>query len=108
MDGRTLCFKVEPGVPMNAERTLIVSIVFLILGLGLIFGYSHGTVSFSAAYPISGTALQVDLKTMGVPAIAGLAATLLGTILLIVAAVQAIVAQWPLSQSATRGSSPIA
>jgi hypothetical protein len=93
---------------MNSERNLIVSIVLLIAGLGLIFGYSHGSVNLSAAYPISGAALQVDLKTTGLPAIAGLAATLLGTIFLIVAAVQAILAQWPLSQRTAGGSSPAA
>jgi len=93
---------------MNAERNLIVSIVLMIAGLGLIFGYSHGAVTFSAAYPVSATGLQIDLKKTGLPASAGLAATLLGTTLLPAAAVQAILAQWPLSQSATRGRSPVA
>src|SRR5215467_14415497 len=50
---------------MNSERTLLTSILFLLLGLGLIFGYCHGTVGFSAAYPVSGTSLQVAINSTG-------------------------------------------
>ena len=78
---------------MNAERTLIASVVFLAVGLGLIFGYTHGDVNFSAAYPFAGASLDVLIKTTGMPAMAGFAATVLGTILLLMSFVQAIIAQ---------------
>lgn len=82
---------------MNSERSLIASVVFFLIGLGLIFGYCHGTIGVSGAYPIAGAALDVAIKTTGWPAVAGTAATLIGVVLLIVALVQAIVAQvrWP-------------
>ena len=83
---------------MNSERTLLSSIVFLVLGLGLIFGYCHdSTVGFNAAYPASGASLQVAIKTAGLPAMAGVASTVLGVLLLIIATIQAIVGQvgWP-------------
>jgi hypothetical protein len=79
---------------MNSERTLLTSIVFLALGLGLIFGYSHGsTIGLSAAYPVSGASLQIVINTNGLPAMAGAASTLIGILLLMIAMVQAIVGQ---------------
>lgn len=78
---------------MNSARTLIASIIFLGLGLGLIFGFTHGTVGFSAAYPVSGASLQVSLNTTGMPAMAGFAATVLGTLLLLIALIQAILTE---------------
>ncbi|HUO16879.1 MAG TPA: hypothetical protein VMX38_17985 [Verrucomicrobiae bacterium] len=78
---------------MNFARTLIASIVFLGLGLGLIFGFTHGTAGFSAAYPASGASLQLSINTTGMPAMAGFGATLLGTLLLLIALIQAIVAE---------------
>jgi uncharacterized membrane protein len=78
---------------MNAKRILIASVVFLGLGLGLIFGYCHGTVNFNAAYPASGASLQIAINTTGLPAMTGFAATVLGVILLAIALVQAVVAE---------------
>ena len=75
---------------MNSERTLIASVVFLCVGLALIFGYCHGTVGFNAVYPASGTSLQISINTTGIPAIVGAAATVVGTLLLIAASVQAL------------------
>jgi len=76
----------------------------LALGLGLIFGYCHdSTVSFSAAYPVSGAALQIAINTNGLPAMAGVASTLIGVLLLIIATIQAIVGQvrWPAGRQAS-------
>ncbi|MFZ0808647.1 MAG: hypothetical protein WAN03_20805 [Candidatus Sulfotelmatobacter sp.] len=78
---------------MKAERILIAAVVFLAVGLGLIFGYSHGTAGFSAAYPFSGASLQIAINTTGLPAMTGFAATMLGVILLAIALVQAIFAE---------------
>lgn len=78
---------------MSCERTLIAAVVLLGIGLGLIFGYTHGTGTFTAAYPISGTALQLAINTSGASAMVGLVATVLGALLLIVAFLQALVAE---------------
>ncbi len=82
---------------MNCERSLIGSVVFLLIGLGLLFGDCHGTIGLSGAYPIAGAAIEVSVKTTGWPAIVGVSATLIGVVLLVVALVQALVAQvrWP-------------
>jgi hypothetical protein len=80
---------------MNCQRSLIASVIFLTLGLGLVFGYCHGTVGFGAAYPISGTALQFSITTTGLPALAGSISTLLGVLLLIVALLQAVIGEVP-------------
>jgi TRAP-type C4-dicarboxylate transport system permease small subunit len=78
---------------MNSERTLIAAVVFLAVGLSLLFGYTQGTVNFSAAYPVSGASFQAAIKTTGMPAMAGFPATVVGAILLVVALVQAIIGQ---------------
>jgi hypothetical protein len=78
---------------MNSERALIASIVFLGLGLGLIFGYCHdSTVAFSAAHPAAGASLQIVINTNGWPAMAGTAAAaVIGILLLFAALVYAVV-----------------
>lgn len=78
---------------MNCERSLIAAVVFLITGGGLIFGFTHGTAGFGAAYPIAGTTFEISLKTTGAPALGGVIATLLGILLLLIAVIQAVVAQ---------------
>ena len=78
---------------MNTDRFLIASVACLALGLGLIFGYCHGTAGFSAAYPVAGASLQLSLTTAGLPAVAGFAFTVLGILLLIWALVDAVFRQ---------------
>ena len=91
---------------MNAERTLIVAVGVLALGLGLIFGFCHGNAGVSAAYPPSGASFQLSITTTGFPAEGGFAATVIGVVLLLAAFLQAIVEQvrWPHQDSKHQGS----
>jgi hypothetical protein len=80
---------------MKSDYVLIGSVLSLAIGLGLIFGYTHGSVLFSAANPVSGASLQVSINTTGLPAMVGVPLTLLGLLLLIAAVVSAIVRTLP-------------
>lgn len=79
---------------MNSERTLIAAILVLGLGVGLVLGYCHdSTIGFNAAHPAAGASLQIVIHTNGWPAMAGLAATVVGTLLLFAALVLAVLKQ---------------
>jgi|SRR5882672_3167955 len=81
---------------MNADRLVISSVASLALGLGLIFGYCHGTAGFGATYPVVGASLQLSFTTTGMPAMAGFALTVVGLLLLIRALLGAVVRQMQL------------
>ena len=68
---------------MKSEYVLISSVLLLGIGLELIFGYTHGSVGFSPAYPVSAASFQVSLNTTGLAAMVGVPLTLLGLLLLI-------------------------
>jgi len=78
---------------MRADRPLIASVVFLATGLSLIFCYCHGTSSLSAAFPLSGSALHLDITTTGPAALGGIAFTGVGLLLLLWALLAALVGQ---------------
>ena len=83
---------------MKSDYILIGSVLLLAIGLGLIFGYTDGTVGFSVASPVSGTSLNVSINTTGLPAIVGVPLTLLGALLLIAAVIGAVVRMLPSGQ----------
>lgn len=78
---------------MKCERPLIASVLFLASGLSLIFGYCSGGSSMNMAYPFAGSAIHLDITTIGPAAIGGLALTVLGVLLLAWALLAAIVTQ---------------
>jgi hypothetical protein len=78
---------------MRADRPLIASVVFLATGLSLIFGYCHGTAALSAAFPVTGSTLQLAITTTGLAAMGGIAFTGVGLVLLLWALFAAIVSQ---------------
>lgn len=78
---------------MRPDRPLIASVVFLATGLSLIFGYCTGATSLNAAYPLSSSALHMDITTIGPAALGGLALVGMGLLLLTWALLAAIVSQ---------------
>ncbi len=78
---------------MKPDRPLLASVVSLAGGIGVILGYCHGTTSFSAAYPFSGSVLHIDLTTIGPGVLGGLALIALGLLLMAWALIAAIVSQ---------------
>ena len=73
------------------KGVLIVAVLSLAVGVGLIFGFCNGTTGFNFGLPVSGTSLHLDITTTGVPALAGLALTVAGAFLLIVATLIAMI-----------------
>jgi hypothetical protein len=68
---------------MKSDGPLILAVVFLAVGLGVIFSYGIGSAGFNAAYPLSGANLQLSIATAGPAAVGGLAMTALGLLLLL-------------------------
>jgi hypothetical protein len=81
------------------KGVLIIASLSLAIGVGLIFGYCDGAAGFNFGSPLSATSLHVDITTKGVPAIAGLALTLLGALLLFVATIIALVGMFGRSEA---------
>ena len=78
---------------MRSDRPLIASVIFLVTGMCLIFGYCTGASSLNAAFPIGASALHLDLTTTGPAALGGIALVGVGILLLIWALLAAIVQQ---------------
>src|SRR5580692_3958457 len=78
---------------MKSDRPLIVSVLLLAAGLALILVYCHGNTNLSAAYPLSGSTLHVELTTAGPAVLGGILLTALGLLLLAWAFLAAIVSQ---------------
>jgi hypothetical protein len=79
---------------MKSDRITIAAVLFLAAGIGVIFAYGHGAATFSFGYPVSATSLHFDMTTTGVPALVGLPLVVIGTLLLLISLIVAIVSQF--------------
>jgi hypothetical protein len=79
---------------MRTDRWLLGAFVFLASGLWLTFEWGHGNVGLSAAFPVSGTRLTIDVFTTGWPVITGLPLVVVGLFLMLIAVVSALIAQF--------------
>jgi len=72
----------------------MASVVFLGLGLGLIFGYCHdSTISVGAAHPATAATFKMVILTNGWPAMIGPVSTLVGVLLFFAALVYAVLGE---------------
>lgn len=70
---------------------LVISVLCLVVGIGLIFGYCSGTTGMSLGYPVTGSSIHIDITTTGVPMLGGVVFTVGGTFLLMIAWVIAFI-----------------
>ncbi len=73
------------------KGVLIAAVVFLAVGLGVIFGYCNGTTGLSFGYPLANSSIHIDITTTGPGVVAAVVSTLLGLLLLLVATAMAVV-----------------
>lgn len=73
------------------KGVLVVGVLCLAAGIGVIFGYCHGTTGLQFGYPLSASSIHIDITTTGagVPIAVGLVA--IGAFLLIVDTIIALV-----------------
>lgn len=79
---------------MRADRVLIFAGLFLGVGLWCLFAFCHGNTGVGFALPVAGTKFNMNITTMGVPALVGIPVTLIGIVLLAFAFVAAIIGQF--------------
>lgn len=79
---------------MRWGRVLIAAVVFLGVGLWLLFNYCQGNAGVEFGDSLSGNKVSLDLTTIGVPMLVGLPLVLLGVLLMLIAFVAVIVLQF--------------
>lgn len=79
---------------MRTDRWLISALVFLVGGIWLTFEWGHGSVGLDVAFPAERTKVTIDVFSTGWPVIAGIPLAIIGTALMAVALVAAVVAQF--------------
>jgi hypothetical protein len=91
---------------MKPDRPLILSVILLAAGLGIIFGYCHGTVGLNVAIPVSGASFILCTTTTGPGALGGFVLTVLGVFLLVWALICAVIGQIRPIDSSRGGPEP--
>lgn len=79
---------------MKTGRVLIAAVLCLGAGLWVTFAYCNGTVGFNVAYPFSATKLTIDITTTGIPVLVGTPLVVIGLLLMLIAFIAAVVAQF--------------
>ena len=79
---------------MRTDRFLIAALVFLVGGLWLTFEWGHGNVGLNVAFPVAGTKLAIDVTTTGWPVMTGIPLMIVGVLLMILAFIAALIAQF--------------
>lgn len=83
---------------MKPDRLLIGSVISLALGASVLFGYCQGNSSLSLGDSLGAASIHIDITTTGAAALAGLALSAIGSLLLAIAWFVALLAQFRPSQ----------
>ena len=73
---------------------LVTAVVCLGAGIGIFLCFCHGTTGVQFADSISEAAVHIDITTMGMAAILGVALSAVGAFLLIIATIMAVAAMF--------------
>jgi hypothetical protein len=79
---------------MKTGRVLIAAVIFLGAGLWVTFAYCNGTVGMNFGDSLAACKLTIDITTMGVPVLVGIPLVGIGMLLMTIAFIGAIVAQF--------------
>ncbi len=79
---------------MRTDRWLIASLVLLVSGVWSLLEWCHGTAGFNVAFPVAGTKLTLDITSTGAPVLAGVPLIIFGLLLMFIALLAALLAQF--------------
>jgi len=79
---------------MKTGRVLIGAVLFLGAGIWVLFEYCNGTAGMNFGDSLSACKLTIDITTVGMPVIVGIPLVGFGMLLMTIAFIAAIVAQF--------------
>lgn len=79
---------------MRTDRWLLGALALLVGGTWILFAWCNGNVGLSFAYPVAGTRLNFDVVSMGAPVLIGIPLIFLGLVLMLIALIAAVIAQF--------------
>ena len=79
---------------MRSGRVLIAAVLFLSAGLWVLFNYCHGNAGLNFSSDLTANKVSLDLTTAGMPMLIGIPLAGIGVLLLLIAFIGAIVAQF--------------
>src|ERR1700741_581191 len=79
---------------MRTDRWLLGALALLVGGTWLLFAWCHGSIGLNFAYPVAGTKLNFEVVSMGLPVLIGIPLIFLGLVLMLVALLAAVIAQF--------------
>ena len=87
---------------MRTGRVLIAAVLFLGVGLWVLFAYCNGTVGVTFGDSLTANKLTMNITTAGVPTLMGLPLVGIGLLLMLIAFMGAIVMQFRKPREAPR------
>jgi hypothetical protein len=79
---------------MRTGRVLIAAVLFLGVGVWVLFAYCHGSAGLNFSSDLTGNKVSLDLTTVGTPMLVGLPLVGIGMLLMLISFISAIVIQF--------------